>query len=72
MIKLVIDAIAPQLIIKAAIAIIGICYAKHGVIYFRIHAKKVFLSLHSIHAKLTESFNWKRYKAGVLGVDKMT
>ena len=57
MIKLVIDPIAPQVIIKAAIAIIGICYAKHGVIYFRIHAKKVFLSLHSIHAKLTESFN---------------
>ena len=72
MIKLITEPIAPQVKIKIAIAIIGICYAKHGVIYFRIHAKKVFLSLHSIHAKLTESFNWKRYKAGVLGVDKMT
>jgi hypothetical protein len=57
MIKLITEPIAPQVKIKIAIAIIGICYAKHGVIYFRIHAKKVFLSLHSIHAKLTDSFN---------------
>lgn len=37
-----IEPIAPQVKIKTAIAIIGICYAKHGVIYLRTHAKKVF------------------------------